>query len=77
MLFTFDAGQELTEHRASRAAILHVIEGNATITLGGTAHVVAPGGWVYMPRDLVHAVRANTKLALLLTLLGSAREKVV
>lgn len=69
VLFAFDAGQELSEHTASRPAILHVLSGQGTLKLGDEEKPANPGTWVYMPAGLVHAVRAESPLTMLLTLL--------
>jgi quercetin dioxygenase-like cupin family protein len=46
ILFAFAAGQELSEHTASRAAILHFIQGEADLTLGDDRQPAQPGTWV-------------------------------
>jgi quercetin dioxygenase-like cupin family protein len=35
VLFSFAQGQELSEHTASKPAILHFVQGEAQVTLGG------------------------------------------
>lgn len=67
--FTFAAGQELSEHTASRPAILHFIEGEAVLTLGDDTKRATAGSWVYMTANLIHSVRAEKPLSLLLLLL--------
>lgn len=69
VLFAFDAGQELSEHTSARPAILHILAGQGWLKLGDEEKPAKPGTWVYMPARLVHAVRAETPLTLLLTLL--------
>ncbi len=71
-LFAFAPGQELSEHTASRPAILHVLKGLAQLTLGHEASQAGPGTWAYMPAHLPHSVRAETELTLLLLLLKGA-----
>ena len=68
-LFAFAPGQELSEHTASRPAILHVLKGRAQLTLGQETSQAGPGTWAYMPAHLPHSVRAETELTLLLLLL--------
>ena len=68
-LFAFAPGQELSEHTASRPAILHVLKGEAQLTLGQETSQAGPGTWAYMPAHLPHSVRAETELSLLLLLL--------
>ncbi|MGQ9572819.1 MAG: cupin domain-containing protein [Dehalococcoidia bacterium] len=69
VLFGFDAGQELSEHTASMPAILHVIQGEAHLTLGDDPLEAGAGTWVHMPAQLQHSVRAKTPLVMLLLLL--------
>lgn len=69
VIFAFDSGQELTEHTASRPAILQVLCGTGSLRLGPDELEARPGTWAYMPAGLVHAIRAESPLTLLLTLL--------
>lgn len=68
-LFGFAAGQELTEHTASRPAILHFLQGDATLTLDEDEQDAGPGTWVYMEANLAHSIVARTPVLMLLTLL--------
>jgi quercetin dioxygenase-like cupin family protein len=68
-LFAFDAGQELTEHTSSRAAIIEVLEGEAEIDLDGETVGAAAGTWISMPPGMRHAIRARTPFKMALTLL--------
>jgi quercetin dioxygenase-like cupin family protein len=68
-LFGFAAGQELTEHTATRPAILHFIQGEADLTLGTDKTQAGPGTWVHMPPHLAHSIRAKTPVVMLLILL--------
>lgn len=72
-LFGFDAGQELTEHTSAFPAVLHVLEGEAEVTLGEDHHSLRAGSWVYMPPHLSHSIHAKTNLKLLLLQLGGQR----
>jgi quercetin dioxygenase-like cupin family protein len=67
-LFGFDAGQELTEHTSSRAAIIEILEGEAEVVLDGDVHRLAAGAWVAMPPGMRHAIRATTPMRMALTL---------
>jgi quercetin dioxygenase-like cupin family protein len=69
VLFTFAPGQELSEHTASTPAILHLLQGEAELTLGGQAQTAGPGTWVHMPARLPHALVARTEVTMLLLLL--------
>jgi quercetin dioxygenase-like cupin family protein len=69
ILFGFAPSQELSEHTAARPAILHILEGEARLTLGEETHQVTAGAWAHMPAHLAHSVYANTKVVMLLMLL--------
>ncbi len=69
VLFGFAPGQELSEHTASMPAILHMLDGEATLTLGESVHEAKAGSWVHMPPHLTHSVVAKTSVTLLLLLL--------
>lgn len=69
-LFGFAPGQELTEHTASHAAILHFLKGRARLVLGEQRAQAGPGSWAYMPAHLPHSVHAEEELVMLLLLLG-------
>lgn len=74
VLFGFAAGQSLSEHSAGQTAILHILRGEATLTLGSDTYPASAGAWVQMPPRLPHSVVAKTDLHLLLILLnGDAR----
>lgn len=56
ILFTFAPGQELSEHATPLAAILQILQGEATLTLGEQTMDVKAGAWVSMSPDLRHSV---------------------
>jgi quercetin dioxygenase-like cupin family protein len=67
-IFGFDKGQELSKHTASTAAVVQILQGEATLTLGGDVREVSSGAWARMTPGLEHAVFAKTPLVMLLTL---------
>jgi quercetin dioxygenase-like cupin family protein len=69
ILFAFAAGQELSEHTAAVPAMLHFLQGEADLTLGGEAQKAQPGTWVYMKPQLPHSVHAKTDVVMLLYML--------
>jgi len=70
-LFAFDAGQGLSEHTASFDAVVQVVEGEAELTIGGEVVKVLAGQMVVMPANVPHAVKANKKFKMLLTMIRS------
>jgi quercetin dioxygenase-like cupin family protein len=68
-LFAFDAGQALSEHTAPFDALVHVLDGEAEVSVGGRPHRVAPGEVVLLPAGVPHAVRAPVPFRMLLTMI--------
>lgn len=75
VIFGFGAGQELSEHTASTPAILHIIQGEAHLTLGDDSVEARPGAWVHMPPQLQHGIYAKTPVVMLLLLIKPAVER--
>ena len=69
VVFGFSVGQELSEHTASTPAIMHFLQGEASITLGPDLHEVGPGSWVHMNPNLPHSIRTKSPVVMLLLLL--------
>ncbi len=69
--FGFDAGQALSEHTSSKTAIIYLVRGEATVTLGDDRHELVAGAWIHMPPNLKHSVHAKTPVVMLLTMLDS------
>lgn len=68
-LFAFDAGQGLTEHTSPFEALVIVLQGRCTLTIGGTpVHAVAQTV-VRMPAGIPHALEATEASRLLLVML--------
>ena len=67
-LFAFDEGQELSEHTAPFNALVQVLDGSATLVIGGKAVGVKTGELVLMPANVPHAVRAGGRFKMLLTM---------
>ena len=69
VIFGFAQGEELSEHTASMPAILHFLQGEATLTLGNDKHEAKAGTWVHMPTGQRHGIQAKTPVVMLLLLL--------
>ena len=72
VLFGFGAGQELSEHTASTAAVMHFLQGEADLTFGEAAMTASAGAWIQMAPQLPHSIRAKTPVVMLLLLLKKA-----
>src|SRR5512132_3932395 len=68
-LFAFDAGQGLTEHTSPYEALVVVLEGTCTLTIGGRSVRTVAGTIVRMPADVPHAVEAVEASRFLLVML--------
>lgn len=67
-LFSFDAGEGLSEHTAPFDALVQVIEGSAEITIGGKKFLLAHGDSIIMPSSVPHSVSAPKKFKMILTM---------
>jgi quercetin dioxygenase-like cupin family protein len=66
ILFTFAPGQELSEHTASAPAAIHILKGQARLTLGEDVKEGKDGSWAYMTAKLPHSILAQTEVTMLL-----------
>jgi quercetin dioxygenase-like cupin family protein len=73
-LFAFDAGQGLTEHTSPFDALVMVLEGSLTLTIGGTPVRATPGTIVRMPAGVPHALDAPEAARLLLVMLRDGQD---
>ena len=68
-LFAFDKDQELSEHTAPFDALVHVLDGEAKISISGKPFHLKTGDAIIMPADKPHAVKALTRFKMLLTMI--------
>jgi len=68
-LFSFDKGQELSEHTAPFDALVQVLEGKVRIRIGKIENNLEEGSSVIMPANFPHAVYATEKFKMLLTMI--------
>jgi len=68
-LFAFDEGQGLSEHTAPYDALVHVVDGEAEITISGRRFRVRQGEIVIMPANEPHSVSASKKLMMILVMI--------
>ena len=68
-LFAFDKGQGLSEHTAPFDALVHIIDGEAEITISGKSITVKGGELVIMPANEPHALRALKKFKMILIMI--------
>ncbi len=68
-VFGLDAGEELTEHQASSAAIVQVLAGRLRFTVDGEEFDAGPRCWLHMTPNTSHALVAVEPSVMLLTLI--------
>lgn len=68
-LFAFDAGQKLSEHTTPYDAVVEVLDGSVQLTIGGVDVRVSAGQIIIMPGNVPHAVSAEEKFKMLLTMI--------
>jgi quercetin dioxygenase-like cupin family protein len=68
-LFAFDAGQGLSEHSAPYDAVVQILDGVASLSIGGKPVSAAAGETVLMPANVPHAVQASQRFKMVLTMI--------
>lgn len=68
-LFAFDIEQGLSEHTAPFDALVHIIEGEADVTISGQPYRLIAGDAIIMPANEPHALKAVQKFKMLLTMI--------
>lgn len=72
-LFAFDEGQGLSEHTAPFDALVHLLDGEAEITISGKSYHVKEGEIIIMPANEPHALKAVKKFKMVLTMIRSTK----
>lgn len=67
-LFAFAAGEGLSEHTAPFDALVHVIEGEAEVSVGEEKRVVSAGEMIILPANEPHALHAERPFKMMLTM---------
>lgn len=74
-LFSFDAGQGLSEHTSPFDAVVHIIDGESEITIDGKSQTVKTGEMIIMPANVPHALKAIKPYKMILTMIRKKVEK--
>ena len=67
--FVFDKGQGLSEHTSPYDALVHVLDGEAEITISGRPLTVSAGEMIIMPAQKPHALQALKQFKMMLVLI--------
>lgn len=76
-LFAFDDGQGLSEHTAPFDALVLVLDGLLSLTIGGTTVEAAPDTIVRLPANVPHAVDARAPSRMLLIMLREPKTESI
>ena len=68
-MFSFDAGQGLSEHTAPFDAFVQVVDGEAEVTINGQPQTVAAGQMIIMPANIPHELKAIKPFKMLLVMI--------
>ena len=68
-LFSFDAGQGLSEHTAPFDAFVQILDGVAEVTIDGKSQQVASGEFIIMPANIPHSLKAVEKFKMMLVMI--------
>ncbi|MFV2071287.1 MAG: cupin domain-containing protein [Thermoanaerobaculales bacterium] len=74
-LFAFDGGQGLSEHTAPFDALVHLLDGELELKIGGVEVLLKPGEIVCMPAHVPHALRATLACRMVLTMLREPKNE--
>jgi len=70
-LFAFSEGQGLSEHTAPFDALVHLLDGEAEVTISGISYLLKAGETIIMPANKPHALKAIKDFKMLLVMIRS------
>ena len=68
-LFSFDAGQGLSQHTAPFDAFIQVVDGEMVLTVEGTDHRIKAGESFIIPSGALHSVKAEQRFKMIITMI--------
>jgi quercetin dioxygenase-like cupin family protein len=68
-MFSFGAGQGLSEHTVPYDAFVQVVDGEAEVVINGEAHTVSAGQMIIMPATISHELKAVKPFKMLLVMI--------
>ncbi|HEY51088.1 MAG TPA: cupin domain-containing protein [Dehalococcoidia bacterium] len=70
-LFAFAKGQGLSEHTTPFDALVHLLDGEAEITISGKSYLLKEGETIIMPANKPHALKAVKSFKMMLVMIRS------
>jgi quercetin dioxygenase-like cupin family protein len=61
----------LSEHTAPYDAVVHLLDGEAEVTVSGKAYHLKEGEMIIMPANHPHALKATKRFKMILTMIRS------
>lgn len=68
-LFSFDAGQGLSQHTAPFDAFIQVVDGEMVLNVEGTGHRIKAGESFIIPSGALHSVKAEQRFKMIITMI--------
>lgn len=68
-LFSFDAGQGLSEHLAPFDALIQVVDGEMELTVEGSVSIIKSGESFIIPSGARHSVAARKPFKMIITMI--------
>ena len=72
-LFALDEGESIGGHAAPGDAFVLILDGEAKITIDGKTHTVTAGNVIVMPAGVHHALKAEKRFKMMLTVVKKAQ----
>ncbi|MBU1864617.1 MAG: cupin domain-containing protein [Candidatus Omnitrophica bacterium] len=73
-LFSFDAGQGLSEHTSPYDAFVEIFDGKAQITISGKIYSVQAGEFIIMPANQPHSLKAIERFKMMLVMIRDKKD---
>lgn len=76
VLFSFDTGEELSEHTAAMPVFVQTLKGRLKVTGNSRTVELVPGGLAYFPTRIPHAIYTEEPSVMMLTMVTPARDNI-
>ena len=76
-VFSFDKGQQLSEHTAPFDATVIILDGKADIIINKQKKLLQKGEMIIMPANIPHAVEATEKFKMMLIMIKDTMKPLI
>lgn len=66
-VFSFDKNEEIATHKTAGDALVTILDGTAKIIIGDNSYILTSNQSIVMPKDIPHALFAEEKFKMILT----------